>query len=300
MARAWLVALLVSGAALGGERVRVAVHPIVGPGIDDPKLLLELNREVQNLLAATEQVTLVGAEDVDRRLAEEGGRCALRGKERTECLERVALATRAVYAVAVVVKRLGHEYELSATLVCADRVMLPQPDSISATDSGAVKVEAMLKHQLRVLLLERLKMGALPGDPRALAPAPVDNPPVVLVTSPPPETTTPTLRVAAYGAVGFAVLAGAAGVGLAVVASDELKAVQSPDGRVLASNDDVARVVSSRNKATIGAAMGSVAGAAALAAVVLFIISPASEPKIAVAPMVGEHGGGVAVTGRFP
>lgn len=68
MLRASFFAVLVSVSALAQERVRVAVHPIVAPGIDDSQLIAELNREVQNILAETGRVTLVATQDVDRQL----------------------------------------------------------------------------------------------------------------------------------------------------------------------------------------------------------------------------------------
>src|SRR5690349_16939987 len=114
MFRAALVAVLATGSAFAQERVRCAVPPIAAPGVEDTKLIVELNREAQNILAETQRVTLAAPEDVEKRLAEEGGKCPPRGKERTDCLERLALATRSTYSIAVTVKRLGKDYELSA------------------------------------------------------------------------------------------------------------------------------------------------------------------------------------------
>jgi len=103
---AWVVVVLASS-SFGQERVRIAVHPLAAPGVDDPKLVIELNREQMNILAETQHITLAAIEEVERRLTEEGGRCPPRGKERIECLERVALATRATYSIAVTVEAAG-------------------------------------------------------------------------------------------------------------------------------------------------------------------------------------------------
>lgn len=311
MFRASLFAVLTSVSALAQERVRVAVHPIVAPGVDDPKLVADLNREVQVILAETKRVVLVAPEDVEKRLAEEGGKCPPRGKERTDCLERVALATRAVYIVAVTVKRLGKEYELAATIADADRVLLEQPDPVTVTDNGAVKIDAALKHQLRVLLLERMKADVLPVDPRLRNRAPpvvVVNPPPVIVKDvppPPPPEEKPepgmsTLRIGSLVAGGFALVAGSVAVGLAVSAKGQADKLTVSDG-VLLGRDQLGQLQSSRNQASIAAAMGAVAGVAALGAVLMFVFAPAEEPVATVAPVafVG-GGGGLAVSGVLP
>ncbi|MBK7864165.1 MAG: hypothetical protein IPJ65_37335 [Archangiaceae bacterium] len=281
--------------------------PIVAPGVDDGRLVNELNREVMNVLAETDHVTMVAREDVDRRLIEEGGRCPPRGKERTDCLERVALATRAVYVVAVTVKRLGKEYELSGSIADADRVLLEQPEPLSVTDNGSVKLEVALKHQLRALLLERMKVGALPTDPRMLNQAVVVAPaPVPAAGEPPPQpplepASRPvnTMRVGAFLVGGIAVIAGVSGIVLAMIARQQVSGLSVMDG-ILQNPGDAAKVSASRTNATIGAAMGAVAGAALVAAVVMFIAAPSEEPRASVAPVAFVGGAGLAFTGRWP
>lgn len=310
MFRASLFAVLVSVPALAQERVRVAVHPIAAPGIDDPKLIAELFREVQNILAETRHITLVAQEDVEKRLAEEGGKCPPRGKERTDCLERVALATRAVYIVAVTVKRLGKEYELSATIADADRVLLEQPAPVNVTDTGAVKLDAALKSQLRVLLLERCKAATLPPDPRMRDPQPVvvTPPPVIVKDVPPTPPPTPpaevamgisTMRIGAVVAGGFAVLCGGIAIGLGVAAQQEAKDVRVMNGLLL-DPGDVSRINSSRSKATIAGAMAGVAGVALAAGVLMFILGPAEEPRTTVTPIAFNGGAGIGISGVLP
>ncbi len=176
MRRFVVVAVLLATSAFAEERVRIAVHPLAAPGVDDAKLVIELNREQLNILAETQHLTLAAIEDVERRLAEEGGRCPAHGKERIECLERVALATRATYSIAVTVKRLGNDFELSATIADPDRVPLEQPATLSCAGNGAVKPEVALKAQLRALLLDIIKAGTLPSDPRKLSASAVPPP----------------------------------------------------------------------------------------------------------------------------
>ncbi|MBL8950704.1 MAG: hypothetical protein JNK82_08005 [Myxococcaceae bacterium] len=312
MFRVSLVAVLsFTGAAYAQERVRCAVHPISAPGVDDAKLVGELNREAQNILAETKRVTLVAPEDVEKRLAEEGGKCPARGKERTDCLERIALATRAVYAIAVTVKRLGKDYELSATIADADRVLLEQPESltVTVTDPGGGKVEIVLKQQLRVLLIDRLKAGQLPSDPRMRNPEkpglPIEPPPPM----PPLETAKPapglsTMKMGAIIAGGFAVVAGGVAIGLGASASSDASGLNVGSDGVLQDPSQVSKVSSSRNKASIAAAMGGVAGAAAVAAIVMFLLPQAedatSAAKTTVAPTVFNGGGGFAISGSLP
>jgi len=308
MFRVALFAVLVTGSAFAQERVRCAVTPIVAPGVEDPKLVTELNKEAQNILAETQRVTLAAPEDVQKRLAEEGGKCPPRGKERTDCLERVALATRSVYSIAVTVKRLGKDYELSATIADADRVLLEQPESITVTvtDPGGTKTEIVLKQQLRVLLLDKLKAGQLPPDPRMRDPK--DTPLVEKREPPPPppplepakpEPGMSTMRIGAIAAGGFAVVAGVTAAALAASASGDASGLDVREDGVLRDRSQVSKVTESRNKASIAAAMGGVAGVAAVAAVLMFMLPPA-EDKPTVAPVAFNGGAGIGVSGVLP
>ena len=311
MLRALLVVVFVSVSAHAQERVRVAVHPLVAPGIDDARLVGDLNREVQDILASTGRVTLVAPQDVEKQLAGETGKCPPRGKERTDCLERVALATRAVYIIAVTVKRLGKEYELSATIADADRVLLEQPESLTVTDTGAAKIDVALKYQLKVLLIDKLKAGSLPPDPRMRNPPPavvVNPPPVIVKDVPPPPMPPPeepkasmsTMRLGGIVAGGFGLGAGITAIVLGLLAQGEASRLMvRPDG-VLLDASMTGLVTSSRNKATIGAAMGGVAGVAIVAAVLMFVMGPAEESKTTVSPVAFAGGAGVAFTGVLP
>lgn len=209
------------------------------------------------------------------------------------------------------VKRLGKEYDLSAMIADADRVLLEQPEALAVTDSGAMKIDAALKHQLRVLLLERMKAGSLPVDPRMRNPAPVavtPPPPVEPVkppVEPPPLTPAPeaaamsTMRLAGFIAGGVAVVGGLTALILALMANGEVSGLRVENG-ILQDPDDVARVNGSRSKATIAAAMGGVAAVAAVAAVMMFVMGPAEEPKATVTPIAWLGGGGIAFSGRWP
>jgi len=61
-------------------------------------------------------------------------------------------------------KRLGNDFELTATIADSDRVPLEQPPTLPCAGTGPVKPEVALKAQLRVLLLEHIKAATLPVD----------------------------------------------------------------------------------------------------------------------------------------
>ncbi len=302
MFRASLVAVLVAGSAFAQDRVRVAVHPIVAPGVDDPKLVSDLNREVANILAETQRVTLVATEDVEKRLAEEGGKCPARGKERTDCLERVALATRAVYIIAVVVKRLGKDYELTATIADSDRVLLEQPDPVAATD-------ATLKPALKELLVGRCRAGALPSDPRMRNPVPpAMPPPVVEATKPdggsvvdPVDPDSASSRKISMAVAGLGLAGVIAGSVLLGVGASNARAALNPDtGNVLA--DRTQQFSEGRSFQVAGGVMLAVGAVAALGGGMMTMMSmssssSASQTKVTVAPSPG--GASVCVGGTW-
>lgn len=298
---AWCIA----STSIAQERVRVAVHPLTAIGVDDQLLLKELGLETEMILAETKRLTLVSPDAVIKALADEpNGKCPPRGKERMECLERLAHATRATYAIAVHVKRLGKEYELSANVADADRVPLNQCAGVTVLDEGNVKVNAALKHQLRVLLLQQMKAGELPVDPRTRDPLP---PPTIVVQPPNPDPNPPprivepveprsnrrslALATGIVGAAGLvtaaALFAAGAGVGSGTT--------NPTTGFVLADRRESFALA--RTLQTGSAVALSVGAALAIVAGILFFM-PEDKPKVSVAPVTG--GAVVGFTGVLP
>ncbi|MBK7862500.1 MAG: hypothetical protein IPJ65_28615 [Archangiaceae bacterium] len=301
------LALLSGSSALGQERVRIAVLPLVSPGVDDAQLAGELDAEVKNILVETQHLTVVSEETVARRLKEEpSGRCAPHGRERVECLERIALTTRAVYALLVWVKRLGKEYEVGAVLADADRVPLKQPETLTVRDDGAVKLAGALKHQLRMLLLDRAKIGQLPVDARARdAQAVGVTPPVAAVEPPPaippPFVEAPPESMSARKKAGFVML-GVGAIGLAIGGglmaagtSTNAGTMDPQTGYILPGR--VADVQKAKVLETAaGVALG--VGVAAAVAGVVMVTVPGGAAEVSLAPTRG--GAMVGLRGALP
>lgn len=274
------------------QRMRVAVQPMAAPGVDDVAMVKELEVETLNLLVGTSNITPVNRDDVATQLAGDGGRCAPPADVRLKCLERLALTTRAEYALGVELKRFGKSYELAAVLVPRNGERLATPAAMALTPPAEGKT-AFFKTQLRVLLLERMKLGALPAVPLASpvvqTPPPVLVPPIVVAD--PDEGQRSLGRRLVYAGAGLTV------IGLACAAAGAGFGYGAGRTGNAASNVEAARQASNgKLLTTIGFTAAGVGVVAALLGVTLKGIS-ADAPTVGLVPASG--GGSVWLGGSF-
>lgn len=321
MTRAVAMAVVLLASAGWAQRVRFALHPVNAPSIEDSALVRALDNEASGQLASTRRYTLVDADEVRAQLAPDGGRCPTRIDERLRCLERLALTTRAVYALEVEVKRLGKTFELSATIAAANRTTLRQPGAVTVTVSDKAKTQALLRDGLIELLVGRLKIQELPADPKEEV-ARATEPPAPPPTAPTPSMVSPavappavnstvsassgsgaSLRPFSYVAGGLAVALAATAVGVGLSARADAAALmaahegQMPPYALKTDEVPLARAYATKNGVTLGASIG--AGVCAAAAVALFLVSARPADQLAVLPTVGSQSAGLTVAGRF-
>ena len=315
--------LLLIALPASAQRVRFALHPINAPSIEDAALVRFLDNEANNQLTATRRFTLVNADDVRAQLADDGGRCPARLDERIRCLERLALTTRAVYSLEIEAKRLGKTYELTATIAAANRTVLKQPESVSAKIEDKAKTKEKLRDLLIELLVGKLKVQDLALDPKdetsvavvpppvakvepvppvaKLEPAPVTQPPTVIIER---ETDSgPKLRPAAYAVGAVAVALGITSLAFGLSSASEANTLTMAHPNQTApfvlhpGEEDTAS--SLRTKRTVSLITGIGAGAAAVTAVVLFVVSGKKSPALSFSPTFGNNTSGVALSGEF-
>jgi len=272
--------------------MRIAVQPISAPGVDDVGLVKELEAETQNLLVGTSKITPVNNDDVAAQLVGDGGKCAPPADVRLKCLERLALTTRAEYALGVELKRFGKSYELSAVLVPRNGERLAPPAALTLTPPVEGKV-AFFKAQLRVLLLDRMKLATLPAVPVAVVGPPVEAPVLVppIVVADLDEGRRALGRRLIYGGSGLAVIGlGCAGAGAAF-------------GYGAARTGNKASTVEAARQASTGKLLTTIGFAAAGVGVVTALFGATlrgtsdEAPTLVVAPASG--GGSIQLAGSF-
>ena len=318
----WLMVLFALPAS--AQRVRFALHPVNAPSIEDAALVRYLDNEANNLLAGTRRFTLVNADEIRTQLTDDRGRCPARADERIRCLERLALTTRAVYALEIEVTRLGKTYDLSATIAAANRTVLKQPEPVSTQVTEKSKTKEQLRDKLIELLMGKLKIQELSLDPKdetpvAVVPPPplpkVDPTPVTprvepVVTVPPTmiierESSGAGLRTGAWVTGGIAVALGVTALAVGLSSNSEagkISAAHSGEQKpyVLLDADEVATANTLRTKLTVTLICGVAAGVAALTSVVLFVVSgKKSQSALSLVPTVSDGSAGVVLLGRF-
>ncbi len=301
-----VLALLFVAAPASAQRLRIAIHPLTAPGVDDLALVKDLEAEARDILVATGRITPVNADDVATQLAGDGGKCSPPADKRLKCLERLALTTRAEYSIAIELKKFGRSYELSALLVARNGEHLTQPEAISANPQPDVKPAVVFKAELRRLLLDRMNLATIPAVPVqdiASKPTHEDVPPAVAPRTAPQELS--RLRRVAFVTGGLTVVAGASAVGMAISSNAEAGAIEAnarARGESVApfsitlSELEQARALRAKNSAA--QILGTVAAVTGAATIVFWLLgTPPDAPIPSVAPAAG--GAVLSLSGRF-
>lgn len=295
-------AIFLLAAPASGQRLRIAIHPLTAPGIDDVALIKDLEAEARDILVATGRITPVNADDVVTQLAGDGGKCSPPADNRVKCLQRLALTTRAEYSLAVELKKFGKSYELSALLVPRNGEAITQPEAIPILPPATAPPAAVFKAELRRLLIDKMGLSTIP-------PAPVTDLAVKSVPEAAPRapalgaTATPqtsALRAAAFVTGGLTLVAAAAAIGFSASSTSDAAAIEanarargqsSAPFSITAAELDQARSLRSKN--STAQVLGAVAATTAATTIVLWLVG---APSTAVVPSVTPSAGGAVIS----
>lgn len=276
------------------EKVRIAPLPMkVVTG--DMKLDTELPRKFEMRLLGSKLVECPLPDRVVEFLRSRSGAPC---EKDAACLKTLAENTSSLYALAsaVMMNGAGDAFEVNATIFRIDGVRKDVAFEYKFNRNVMtlnLAGDEMLKELISRLELDRLER-VLPLISAPPPPVPPEALPV------PVETRIPPARIAAYVAGGLAAGAGVTALAVGMVASGEASRVSLSQEGELLNPSQLALAKASVEKSTAATILGATAGVGVAAAVIILLVTPAREPVVTVAPVVGPDVVGASMSWRLP